>query len=240
MFSREGRFAEARGEKYAQEKVPKKGININTRGRLSMEKLSMVFKDKLMESTCGDGLVAAHNEQGKAHRRRENMIIENHNEGSERGHGILSQDRLDRRLAEIEVQLEIMEGLLQGDKEDQRYGWIFPKKVKWHMLQMKLKNKFNPKWRETFRAVEHEDKSCMCEPEQGKILGEDEDEGKGADEIQKSHIFKSDILCMVTGTMNEEGQFTDIVIKNEEVKQNLNSILEENGTAESHIHAPHN
>ena len=202
-----------------------------------MEELSMVFEDKLMESACGDGLVAAHNEQGKAHRRRENMIIENHSKGSERGHGRLSQDRLDRRLAEIEVQLEMMEELLQGDKEDQRYGWILPKKVKWHMLQMKLKNMFNSKWGEAFRKSEYEDKGHICEPKQGQILGEDEYEGEGTDEIQKSHIFKSDILCMATGTMNEEGQFTDIVIQNEEVKQNLNSVLEENGTAESHVHA---
>ena len=87
-----------------------------------------------------------------------------------------------------------------------------PKKVKWHMLQMNLKNMFNSKWRETFREAKHEDKSCICEPEQGQILGEDEDEGEGTDEIQKNHFFKSDILCMSAGTMNEEGKYTDIVI----------------------------
>ena len=62
-------------------KIPEEGVNRNTRGRLSMERLSMVFEDKLMESACGDGLVAAHNEKGKAHRRRENMINEDHNKG---------------------------------------------------------------------------------------------------------------------------------------------------------------
>ena len=51
------------------------------------------------------------------------------------------------------------------------------------MFQMKLKNKFNAKFREAFRTVEYEDKGCICEPEQGKILGEDEDEGEGIDEI---------------------------------------------------------
>ena len=36
---------------------------------------------------------------------------------------MLSQDRLDKRLAEIEVQLEMLEELLLRGKEDQRYGW---------------------------------------------------------------------------------------------------------------------
>ena len=57
---------------------------------------------------------------------------------------------------------------------------------------------FNAKLRESFRTVEYEDKGCICEPEQGKILGEDEDEGEGIDEIRESHIF-SDNLFMNTG-----------------------------------------
>lgn len=61
-----------------------------------------------------------------------------------------------------------MEGLLQGGKEDQRYGWIVLKKVKWHMLQVKLKNMFNSKWGEAFRTSEYEDKGHICEPKQGK------------------------------------------------------------------------
>lgn len=43
-------------------------------------------------------------------------------------------------------------------------------------------------------------------------LVENEYEGEGTDEIQKYHIFKSDILCMSAGTMNEEGKSSDIVI----------------------------
>ena len=37
-----------------------------------MEEISMVFEDKLIESSCGDGLVVAYNEQGEAHRRKKN------------------------------------------------------------------------------------------------------------------------------------------------------------------------
>ena len=105
-----------------------------------MEGLSMVFKDKLIESACRGGLVADHNEQGEAHGRRKTMTTKNHSKGSNKCYEKWSQDRLDKRLAEIELQLEIFEELLQRNGEDQRYGWILPKKVKWHTLQVKLKN----------------------------------------------------------------------------------------------------
>jgi hypothetical protein len=155
-------------------KVPRKGIHRNTRGRLSMEGLSMVFKDKLIESACRDGLVADHNEQGEAHERGKTMITKNHNTGSKKCYEKWSQDRLDKRLAEIELQLEIFEELLQRNGEDQRYGWILPKKVKWHTLQVKLKDRFNTKVRGALRTIEYEDMGCICEPEHGQILGEDE------------------------------------------------------------------
>ena len=172
MFSREGRFVEAREAEDAQVKVPEKELTEIPAGRLSMEEISMVFEDKLIESCCGDVLVAAYNEQGESHRRRKTMTTENHSKGSEKCHQTLSQDRLDKRLAKIEVHLEILEELLLRGKEYQRYGWIFPNKLKWRMLQVKLKNRFNANLREAFRTVEYEDKGCIGEPEQGKILGD--------------------------------------------------------------------
>ena len=107
MFSSEGIFVEARGAQHAQMKIPEEGVSRNARGRLSMEELSMVFEDRLIESTYVNGLIADYDGQGRAHRRRENSITEDHIKGSRRGHEKLSQDRLDRRLAEIEVQLEV-------------------------------------------------------------------------------------------------------------------------------------
>ena len=44
----------------------------------------MVFEDKLIESACGDGLVAAYNELGEAHRRRKTMTTKNHSKGSDK------------------------------------------------------------------------------------------------------------------------------------------------------------
>ena len=167
----------------------------------------MVFKDKLIESIYVDGLIADYDEQGRAHRKRENMITEDHIKSSKKCYEKWSQDRLDKRLAEIELQLEIFEELLQRNGEDQRYGWILPKKVKWHTLQVKLKDRFNTKVRGALRTIEYEDKGCICEPEQGQILGEDESESEGIEEIQESHIFKSDKLFMnagFAGVKNEE------------------------------------
>ena len=53
-------------------------------------------------------------------------------------------------------------------------------------------------------------------------------------ETKRSQCFETDILCMSTMTMNEEGQFVDIIIPKEEVKQNLNYVLEEDEAVGSH------
>ena len=82
MFSSEGIFAEARGVHHAQMKIPEEGVSRNSIGRLSMEELSMVFEDRLIESTYVNGLIADYDGQGRAHRRRENMITEDHIKGS--------------------------------------------------------------------------------------------------------------------------------------------------------------
>ena len=37
-------------QKNAQMKIPEEGVSRNTRGRLSMKELSLVFEDKLIES----------------------------------------------------------------------------------------------------------------------------------------------------------------------------------------------
>jgi len=60
----------------------------------------------------------------------------------------------------------------------------------------------------------------ICEPEQGEILGETEDEDlktKTSSEAKGSHGFKSDNLCTFAGATCE-GQFSNIVIMEEEDK----------------------
>ena len=76
---------------------------------------------------------------------------------------------------------------------------------------------------------------------EGEILKERECtrevlKNEASSETKRSQCFETDILCMPTGTMNEEGQFANIVIKDEGRGQNLNSIQEGNEIVGSHVH----
>ena len=60
---------------------------------------------------------------------------------------------------------------------------------------------------------------------------------KSSSESKRSQCFKTDILCEFPGEIGKERQFVDVVIKEEGDKQNLNSILKEDMTYESHVNA---
>lgn len=61
-----------------------------------MKKLSKVFGNRLMNSTCYKGLTISHNEQEKSHRERRSMTIGCHNKVSKGSHRKSSHDKLDR------------------------------------------------------------------------------------------------------------------------------------------------
>lgn len=85
--------------------------------------------------------------------------------------------------------------------------------------------------------LEMEMEESIYEPERGEILGETEDEDlktETSSETKRSDDFKSDNFCMFVGETCE-GQFADIVIKEKEDKQNLNSVLEEDEIDSSHM-----
>jgi hypothetical protein len=139
--------------------------------------------------------------------------------------------------------------LLQESEKDQRYSWILrKKKVKWHMLQMKLKHRLCARLRKELREVEYGVKVHYCEPEQGSFLGADED--KDVDErsdeslmnywtssdqheglmveasngAREPYILKYDNLYMVAG-FADDGQSFEVVIKMEEGEGGHNSIF---------------
>ena len=60
---------------------------------------------------------------------------------------------------------------------------------------------------------------------------------KASSEAKRYQYFKTDVLCMLVGEKNEEGQFANIVTKNERDGQNFNSVQKEYGTAQSHSNA---
>ena len=86
----------------------KRETNRDASRRPSMGRLGVVYMDKLMESACSDGLVVVHDEQRGVHEGKKTAVADNHSEGSEKGHRRSSQEKLDRELAEIKVQLEVM------------------------------------------------------------------------------------------------------------------------------------
>jgi len=86
-------------------------------------------------------------------------------------------------------------------------------------------------WRSSEDLMGYWDSSKQHE----EMLTKDEDlKTKTSSETKRSDGFKSDNLCMFAGETCE-GQFTDIVIKEEEDKKNIYSILEEDEIDRSHI-----
>ena len=53
-------------------------------------------------------------------------------------------------------------------------------------------------------------------------------------EAKRSQCLETNILCVSTGTKNEEGHSANIFIEDEGRGQNLSSFLEEDETTESH------
>ena len=56
-------------------------------------------------------------------------------------------------------------------------------------------------------------------------------------EAKRSQCFETNILCVSTSTKNEEGKSANIFIEDEGSGQTLNSIVGEDETVESHVHA---
>jgi len=67
-------------------------------------------------------------------------------------------------------------------EENQILGWVLKKSVKWHKLQKRLQHR-QVKWLvEKLREAESEMEVSICGPEQGEILGE-EDNGRLAKDL---------------------------------------------------------
>ena len=163
------------------------------------------------------------------------MTSKDHRRGSEGNHtrktkdakenGIWRQwndEEYKREKAEIIVHLDVMMELLQKEMEDQRFGFLMRRRLKWHKLQKK-RQLINDKWEaEIFKEKEYLRRNLKA---------------KTSSEAKKPQCFKTNTLCMFAGTMYEEEQIVGVVTKDEkEERQNLNSVLEENGTVESHVH----
>ena len=85
------------------------------------------------------------------------MIMEDQRRGSKECHRDKMNDEDRKRdIGMMKVQLEELKGWLQ-EEGNQRGGWIFPlkgKKVIWHPLQMKWRQKDIALWKEELRFFE--------------------------------------------------------------------------------------
>ena len=146
----------------------------------------------------------------------------------------MSPQQYDRELVDIGLQLIISEMPLQ--KENQRYGWIMKrKKVRWHSLRVDLMKNSSSRLKEKLRTTDSEMEVSYCRPEQGPLLGED-DETVIVDDFlnsmissklpkddmvettdEDSYVFKSNCLCMDAGI---EEHLDDVFMQvGEEMKQ---------------------
>ncbi len=118
------------------------------------KRFGIVSTDKLLKLECNDGWVEVHDERREFHEGKNTLVTNNHSEGLEQGHRTSSQKMLDRRLAELEIQLEVMEEFVQRNMEDQRYGWILQRKgIKWIQLQRILNYKERVQLKEALREA---------------------------------------------------------------------------------------
>jgi hypothetical protein len=112
----------------------------------------------------------------------------------------MSQKEFDKEFVEIKENLDVMLMLLEGQEEDQRKGWtIRRKEVRWHSLQVKLRQRMVARLREKLRATEFKMQVVYCEPEEGDVLREGyEEQGRLAeslmDSLRSSYQHDDDVL----------------------------------------------
>ena len=104
----------------------------------------------------------------------------------------LTDEEYEREKVEIEFHLELLRELLHRNKKDQRHGQTMRKKMKWQRLQEKRNQQVNMQLTEELRNLEQmmserlgceelieaelEMEVSICGPEQGEILGEEDNE----------------------------------------------------------------
>jgi hypothetical protein len=82
----------------------------------------------------------------------------------------------------MKVHLDVMMELLQESEKDHGYRWTLQKRVKWNLLEVKLKHRMNTHWRkEKLKGVELKWRLTIeggvhfCEPREESLVGEDVD-----------------------------------------------------------------
>ena len=107
------------------------------------------------------------------------MTTESHCRGSQKSHSRTKkkeiQEEWNRELLELARDIFFFEKQLQSpEEENQRYGWVMKRKVRWHSLQVKLQQKVFVGLQKEIKRAEFEMEVYYCEPKQGPLLEEDD------------------------------------------------------------------
>ena len=78
-------------------------------------------------------------------------------------------------LIELEKDIFCFEKHMKAtEEENQRYGWVMKRKVRWQSLQVNLRQKMYARLKEELREAESEMEVSYYELEQGPLLGDDD------------------------------------------------------------------
>ena len=100
-----------------------------------------------------------------------------------------SQEEWNRDLLDLAKYILCFENHMQAvEEENQRYGWVMKREVRWNSLQVKLQQNMFVELKKELKEVEYEMEVSYCELEQGPLLGED-------DEAKKQRPIESHEFC---------------------------------------------
>ena len=144
-------------------------------------------------------------------------------QGLEKSHNRIkkkeSQEACSKEFLELEKYSLCFEKHMQASTEEnnQRYGWVMKREVRWNSLQVKLQQNMFVELKKELREVEPEMEVSCCETEQIPLL-EDDDETKIEDYFlntliclelpdedlvkttdEESNVFRTDELCVFAG-----------------------------------------
>ena len=99
----------------------------------------------------------------------ETMTIESHCRGLKKSHSIREKKRSqedDRELLELAKDILYFEKQMQAvEEENQRYGWVMEREVRWISLHVKLQQKMFVGLKKELKEAEYEMGVSYCEPE---------------------------------------------------------------------------
>ena len=135
-----------------------------------------------MADKCGDLLREAQESSPqvnmmnftKEEREIETITTKIHCRGSKKIHNRRQKKRSqedDRELLELAKYILCFEKQMQvAEAENQRYGWVTKREVRWNSIQVKLQQNMVVGLKQELRAVESEMEVSYCEHEQGPLI----------------------------------------------------------------------